>query len=137
MQEHLQNLMSQGYMTAAELATCRVPEDPASPAPVGGYVVMCTVFYEGGFGVPSHQFLHLLLWFYALEQHHLTPSGIQHIAAFVRLFEAYMGTEPHFILWNYFFRARLRPSSDAEAAVWAVLISLFSPSRESIHTSTF
>jgi hypothetical protein len=30
--EDLQNLMSQGYMTAAELATCRVPEDPASPA---------------------------------------------------------------------------------------------------------
>jgi hypothetical protein len=36
MQEHLQNLMSQGYMTAAELATCRVPKDPGSPAPVGG-----------------------------------------------------------------------------------------------------
>jgi hypothetical protein len=34
-QEHLQNLISQGYMTAAELATYDVPEDPASPAPVG------------------------------------------------------------------------------------------------------
>jgi hypothetical protein len=33
MQEHLQNLMSQGYMTVAELATYRVPEDPSSPAP--------------------------------------------------------------------------------------------------------
>jgi hypothetical protein len=29
-----------------ELATYRVPEDPASPAPVGGYVVACTAFYE-------------------------------------------------------------------------------------------
>jgi hypothetical protein len=28
-QVHLQNLMSQGYMTVTELATCRVPEDPA------------------------------------------------------------------------------------------------------------
>jgi hypothetical protein len=36
MQEHLQNLMSQGYKTAAELATCHVPEDPASLVPVGG-----------------------------------------------------------------------------------------------------
>jgi hypothetical protein len=36
MQEHLQNLMSQGYMTAAELVTCRVLEDPASPIMVGG-----------------------------------------------------------------------------------------------------
>jgi hypothetical protein len=34
-QEHLQNLVSQGYMTAAELATYRVPEDSTSPAPAG------------------------------------------------------------------------------------------------------
>jgi hypothetical protein len=32
-QEHLQNLVSQGYMTAAELATCCVSEDAGSPAP--------------------------------------------------------------------------------------------------------
>jgi hypothetical protein len=74
-QEHLQNLISQGYMTVVELTTCRIPEDPTSPAPAGGYVVTCTVFYERGFGVPSHQFLRLLLQFYDLELHHLTPSG--------------------------------------------------------------
>jgi hypothetical protein len=45
-EEHLQNLVSQGYMTVAELATCRVPEDPASPALVGGYVVACAMLYE-------------------------------------------------------------------------------------------
>jgi hypothetical protein len=38
-QAHLQDLMSQGFMTAVELATCHVPEDPASPASAGGYVV--------------------------------------------------------------------------------------------------
>jgi hypothetical protein len=31
MQEHLQNLMSQGSMTVAELAACHVPEDSAPP----------------------------------------------------------------------------------------------------------
>jgi hypothetical protein len=36
MQEHLQHLVSQEYMTMAELATCRVPEDPASPIQAGG-----------------------------------------------------------------------------------------------------
>jgi hypothetical protein len=45
-QEHMQNLMSQGYMTAVELSTCRVPEDSTSPALMGGYVVACTLFYE-------------------------------------------------------------------------------------------
>jgi hypothetical protein len=52
-QEHMQNLISQGYMMAAELMTCHVPEDPASPVQVRGYVMACTVFYERGFGVPS------------------------------------------------------------------------------------
>jgi hypothetical protein len=31
MQEHLENLTSQGYMTMVEIATCHMPEDPASP----------------------------------------------------------------------------------------------------------
>jgi hypothetical protein len=53
-QEHLQNLISQGYMIAAELATCCVLKDPASSALAGGYVVACMEFYNGGFGVPLH-----------------------------------------------------------------------------------
>jgi hypothetical protein len=53
MQEHLQNIVCQGYMMAMELATCRKPEDPASPVQAGAYVMACTVFYERGFGVPS------------------------------------------------------------------------------------
>jgi hypothetical protein len=35
-QEHLQNHVSQGYMTVVELVTCRVPEDPTSPVQTGG-----------------------------------------------------------------------------------------------------
>jgi hypothetical protein len=106
-------------MTAVELATCRVPADPVSPTPVGGYVVACTTFFKRGFGVPSHRFLCLLLQFYGLELHHLTPLGILHVAAFVTLHEAYMGVEPHFDLWNYFFRNPLRQGLDTEAVVWS------------------
>jgi hypothetical protein len=53
-QEHLQNLMSQVYITVVELATCHVPEDPASLVLVGGYIVACAVSYERGFGVKLH-----------------------------------------------------------------------------------
>jgi hypothetical protein len=42
--EHLQNLVSQGYMTATKLATCCVPANPACPAPVVGYVMACAAF---------------------------------------------------------------------------------------------
>jgi hypothetical protein len=54
MQEHLQNIVSLGYMTVVELATCHVSEDPTSPVVMGGYIMACTVFYQRGFGVPSH-----------------------------------------------------------------------------------
>jgi hypothetical protein len=37
--KHLQNLMSQGYMTVADLATYGVLEDHAYPALTGGYVM--------------------------------------------------------------------------------------------------
>jgi hypothetical protein len=59
--EHQQNLVSQGYMTAAELATCHIPACHASPALAVGYVVACSAFYKQGFGVPLHQFLRSLL----------------------------------------------------------------------------
>jgi hypothetical protein len=68
--------------------------------------------------VPSHQFLRLLLYFYSLEQHHPTPSGIRHIAAFVTLCGAYMGIEPLFDLSSYFFCAQLWQGSDVEVALW-------------------
>jgi hypothetical protein len=86
MQEHLQHLVSQRYMVVAELATCCLPKDYASPAPAGGYVVACMAFYERGFGVPSHRFLRSLLRSYGLELHHLTPSGILHMVAFMTLY---------------------------------------------------
>jgi hypothetical protein len=54
MQEHQQNLVSQGYLTEAELATYRVPADLAARALVGGYVVACLAFCEQGFGAPLH-----------------------------------------------------------------------------------
>jgi hypothetical protein len=90
-------------MTAAELATSRVPEDPTSPTPAGIYVMACTAFYERGLGVSSHRFLLSLLWSYGLELHHLTPLGILHMAAFMIVREAYIGIEPHFDLWSYYF----------------------------------
>jgi hypothetical protein len=63
MQEHLQNLMSQGHMMAAELMTCHMPKDPASLVLTRGYIMACVALYESGFGVPSHRFLLSLLQF--------------------------------------------------------------------------
>jgi hypothetical protein len=43
-----------GVYDRDELATYRVPEDPASPTSMGGYIVAYVAFYERGFSVPSH-----------------------------------------------------------------------------------
>jgi hypothetical protein len=63
--------MSQRYMTAEELATGLTLVDSAFPALAGGYVMVCVMFYERGFGVPLHRFLCSLLRSWDLELHHL------------------------------------------------------------------
>jgi hypothetical protein len=78
---HVQKLMKHGLMSVVELKACQVPVDPAFPALVEGDVESFTAFYEWGFGMPSHQFLCLLLRYYVLKLHHLTPSGVLHIVA--------------------------------------------------------
>jgi hypothetical protein len=106
----------------AELATCSLPVDPAYLAPVGGYIVVCPAFYERGFGVPSHRFLYSLLRSYGLALHHLTPSGILHMAAFMTLCEAFMGIEPHLDLWSYFYRPGCdgTPTRDRDRHPWVM-----------------
>jgi hypothetical protein len=54
MPDHLQILLSHGFMEVAELEACRVQEDHAFPAPTEGYMVSFVVFYERGFGMPLH-----------------------------------------------------------------------------------
>jgi hypothetical protein len=48
-------------MSVVELKACQVLVAPALPSPAEGYMVSFTAFYEWGFGVPSHQFLRLLM----------------------------------------------------------------------------
>jgi hypothetical protein len=45
------------------------------------------------------------------------------MAAFVTLCEVYMGIEPHFNLWNYFFHARLQQGLGQKRRLWAVWTS--------------
>jgi hypothetical protein len=113
----LQKLTKQGFMTAVELATYRVLENPVFPAPMDGYVLSFGAFYERGFSMPLPRFVRSLLQYYGLELHSLTPSGILRIAAFMSLCEAYLGIDPEFDLWNYFFRVRCPQDPDTELIV--------------------
>jgi hypothetical protein len=117
MLSHLQKLLKRGFMLAAELEAYRVLEDPTSPTPAKGYMVSFMTFYERGFSVPLHQFLCLLLRYYDLELHHLTPSGVLHIMAFVTLCEAYLRINPDLDLWKYFFSVHRSQDPKAEMTI--------------------
>jgi hypothetical protein len=67
----------------------------------------------------------------------LTPSGFLHMAAFMTLCEAYMGIEPHFDLWNYFFHAQLQQGSDAQVKVFGVWTSMSDLGLELISTFSY
>jgi hypothetical protein len=45
---------------------------------------------------------------YDVQLHQLTQNSLLHIACFITLYEAFLGVEPHWILWKYLFC--LRPS---------------------------
>ncbi|XP_072151344.1 uncharacterized protein [Setaria viridis] len=83
------------------------PEMEEVPTPPAGYVVSFAHFHERGFATPPSLFFRGLLHYYGLELQHLNPNGIQHVAAFVALCEGFLGIEPNFSLWKYFFTVSL------------------------------
>jgi len=46
-----------------------------------------------------------------VQLHHWTPNFILHISIFVHLCEAFLGIEPHFDLFQYFFYLKLHPNN--------------------------
>jgi hypothetical protein len=74
-----------------------VPDSHDFPVPPDGYVVSFAHFHDRGLMAPAHRFLLGLLHYYKIK------LRIQHIAAFIVLCEGYLGIEPYFDLWRYFF----------------------------------
>jgi hypothetical protein len=56
----------------------------------------------------------------------LNPNGIQHITAFVTLCEGYLGIEPHFELWKYFFVVSLQRKRKKNKVELSVLMGCMS-----------
>ena len=84
-----------------------VPDREEAPVPPDGYVISFALFHERGLAVPPHPFFQGLLHHYQIELQHLNPNRIQHITAFIAMCEGYLGIEPHFELWRYFFSISL------------------------------
>ena len=106
--QHMEGLVCRGLLrvrTSAE--EWLLPSEEDLPLTPNGYVVLFAHFHERGFATTTHRFLRGLLHYYKIELHHLSPNGIQHMAAFVTLCEGFLGINPHFDLWRYFFAVTL------------------------------
>jgi hypothetical protein len=64
---------------------------------------MFLAFLLRGFSLPAHEFLRGLQFVYGVQLHQLTPNSLLHIACFITLCEAFLGIDPHWILWKYLF----------------------------------
>ena len=63
-----------------------------------------------GLGFPVSDFFRGLLHYWGVPVHHLTPNSFLHISIFVHLCEAFLGVEPHFDLFQYFFHLKPHPN---------------------------
>lgn len=78
-----------------------------TPASKGQNHVVHAQFMHKGLSLPLHNFMHGLLHFYDCQLHHITPNGVLHIVNFVMLCECFLGMQPHFELWRYFFQVKV------------------------------
>jgi hypothetical protein len=102
----LKKAKKEGFLPT--LVTVVFPGDEVVPSPLEGYRVMFLAFLLHGLCLPAHEFLHGLLFVYGVQLHQLMPNSLLHIACFITLCEAFLGINPHWVLWKFLFR--LRPS---------------------------
>lgn len=92
----------------------RFPAREAALEPGDDFFISFASFHERGFGVPAHPFFRGSLFYYGVELQHLNPNGIQQIAIFMMLCEGFLGIEPNFDLWRYFFSPSLQKPKRAD-----------------------
>ena len=81
-------------------------------------------FFGRGLGFPLHPFMRGLLFFFGCQLHHLTPTGILHIANFITFCECYLGTAPHLELFRHFFCIRTQMNGEAIRDLGGVSLQL-------------
>jgi hypothetical protein len=71
------------------------PTNHRESAPPEGYVVSFVAFHKRGLGMPSSQFMQVILHYYGVELHHLAPNSVSQAIIFAAIYEGYLGVEPH------------------------------------------
>lgn len=75
----------------------------APPAPLSYERVLHFDFFSRRLGFLLHPFVRGLTFFFGCQLHHLSPTGILHLANFITFCECYLGTAPHLDLFHHLF----------------------------------
>jgi hypothetical protein len=85
---------------------------------------MFLAFLLRGFSLPTREFLRGLIFVYDVQLHELTPNSLLHIACFITLCEAFLGVNPHWVLWKYLFRLHPSGSKDEIFELGGAIVSM-------------
>jgi hypothetical protein len=111
--EDLLALLNNGFLREKEVDMWRAAAgDPYPMEKNPDEIPMFTRFAERGLSLPASDFFKGLLEYYGIEYLNLNPNGIFHTSVFVHFCEAFLGIEPHWVLFRKFFRAKPQPSAN-------------------------
>jgi hypothetical protein len=111
--EDLLALLNSGFLREKEVDMWRAAAwDPYPMEKSPDEIPMFTRFVERGLSLLASDFLKGLLGYYGIEYLNLNPNGIFHTSVFVHFCEAFMGINPHWILFRKFVRVKAQPSAN-------------------------
>jgi hypothetical protein len=105
--EDLLALLNSGFLREKEVDMWRAAAgDPYPMEKSPDEIPMFTRFAERGLSLPASDFFKGLLGYYDIEYLNLNPNGIFHASFLVHFCEAFLGINPHWILFRKFFRVK-------------------------------
>jgi hypothetical protein len=110
--EDLLALLNIGFIREKEMDMWRAAAgDPYPMEKSEDEIPMFVRFVERGLALPASDFFKGLMGNYDIEYLNLNPNGIFHTAVFVHFCEAFLGINPHWILFRNLFRVKPQPSA--------------------------
>lgn len=104
-------------LPSVERVEARVVGGETTRQPRAGKVVVVTEHFSRGFGLPASTFFRRFLDHFRLQPHHLGPSLILQLAAFITFCEGYAGLEPSVDIWNRCFSLKPHTTPTPEGPV--------------------
>jgi hypothetical protein len=123
--EDLMALLNSGFIREKEVDMSRAAAgDPYPMEKSEDEILMFARFAERGLALPASDFFKGLMGYYGIEYLNLNPNGIFHTTVFVHFCEAFLGINPHWILFRKFFRVKQQPSASNPRVVGGAGIQL-------------